>query len=387
MKNILFVVDERRMGGVSYVLEKLFKALNNVQFDLLVLHDNGDCLENIDNVNMFFGTPFFEVVDLSLKDVIKSKNIKRIIKKLYLIFLMKTGLIKGKVKKERKKMNLKQYDVEISFKDGFGTYFVAYGDAKEKIRWLHADYSNNDPGRKYKKSFTDALNQYNQFVAISKSVAKKFNDKYGKKEITTVIYNLFNMAETPITVEEKNNKKLNIVTVGRLHRIKGYDRLFRALGRIKQDGNLENISLKIVGDGEEEENLTALAKELNLEKEIEFLGRKDNPWHYIKDGDLFVLTSLSEAFPSTVIESLLMHIPVLSVEYSSAYEMIENNKNGIIVENSEDGIYQGLNKILKDKELLLQLKQGASEYTYNNEEIIKNLEKVLGVKNETKDTK
>ena len=65
---------------------------------------------------------------------------------------MKTGLIKYKIKKERKKILTEKYDIEISFKDGIGNFFVAYGDSNFKIRWLHADYSVKNPGKNYFRS-------------------------------------------------------------------------------------------------------------------------------------------------------------------------------------------------------------------------------------------
>ena len=84
MKNILFVVDERQMGGVSVLLEDILKKINlqKYKIDIMVLHNNGDYLTNLPkNVNIIYGTSFFEVVDLSIKEVLKTKNIIKILKK------------------------------------------------------------------------------------------------------------------------------------------------------------------------------------------------------------------------------------------------------------------------------------------------------------------
>ena len=78
MKKILFVVDERKMGGVSILLEDMLKMLNlkNKQVDILVLHDNGDRLSDLpNNVKVMYGTSYFEPVDLPIKEVIKSNGI------------------------------------------------------------------------------------------------------------------------------------------------------------------------------------------------------------------------------------------------------------------------------------------------------------------------
>ena len=92
MKKILFVVDERKKGGASKVLESIFDNIPKLKADILVLHNNGNCLNNIKNAKIIYGSRFFDVCDLPLNSVIKSLNIIKIIKKLYLIFLMKTLL-------------------------------------------------------------------------------------------------------------------------------------------------------------------------------------------------------------------------------------------------------------------------------------------------------
>ena len=106
MKKVLFVVDEKRMGGVSILLRDILRFINikKYEIDVMVLDNNGDYLDDLDkSINIIYGTPFFSAVDYTLKEVIKSKNIKLIFHKLELIFLMKTKLIGKKIVKERKK--------------------------------------------------------------------------------------------------------------------------------------------------------------------------------------------------------------------------------------------------------------------------------------------
>ena len=100
MKNILFVVDEKKMGGVSVLLSDILNkiSLKNKQIDIMVLHNSGNYLDDLPkNINIIYGTKFFEVVDLSFKEVIKSKKISLIYKKIKLILMMKTGIIKSKI--------------------------------------------------------------------------------------------------------------------------------------------------------------------------------------------------------------------------------------------------------------------------------------------------
>lgn len=388
MKNILFVVDERKMGGVSVVLENLFKAFNNIKFDLLSLHNVGDYFENLNNVTIISGTPIFEACDVSLKDAIKSKKVSLILKKIYLIFLMKTGLIKYKIKKERKKILNKKYDIEISFKDGMGNFFVAYGDSKEKIRWMHTDYLIKNPGSHYKRTYKNALNKFDKIIAISKEVGNHFNQIYHLEEKTDVIYNIINTQNSiPTKKIKKENYSLELVTVGRLVNIhKGYDRVLKALGKLNEENLLGNIVFKIVGDGPDRQNLENLVKELKLDRKVIFYGSSKTPWNYLQNGDIFVMSSLYEAFPTTIIESLINHIPVFSVEYVSIYEVL-NEKNALIVKNTDDSIYEGLKLLIQNKVDINKMKDNLKNYKYSNKESILKISKLLGVKSNDREVK
>ena len=121
-RKILFVNDEMAMGGVARVLNTLMANLdqNEYQIDLLVLHKTGSMLQDIPKgVRVFEGTPFFNSVDIPLKELIKNRDMKHLFSKLRLLFYMKTGLICNKIIKERKKILNTDYDVELAAKEGF----------------------------------------------------------------------------------------------------------------------------------------------------------------------------------------------------------------------------------------------------------------------------
>ena len=381
MKKVLFVVDEKQMGGVSIVLEDILKSIDKSksQIDLLILHPVGDCLNKLDGINIIYGSSFYEVVDQGLKDVIKSHNIKLLLKKLYLIFLLKTGLIKYKIIKTRKTFLKDNYDVEIAFKDGFCTIFTAYGNSKKKISWLHTDYSNNNPSRNYQKTFVNALAKLDEIIAISKDVAKKFNTIYQCNHKTKIIYNyieknkVINGSKEKVS-DLKLSKDINIMALGRLHTIKGYDRLINIFGKLKEEKVLGNTKLFLIGDGPEKNNLETRINELGLEKNIILLGQKKNPYSYLKKADALILSSWSEAYPLVVIESLILNVPVISVEFSSVREMLEHKKNGYIIKNNNDALYKGLKNLIKKPEILGTMKINIKKEKYDKKEIIKQIE-------------
>lgn len=383
-KNILFVVDERKMGGVSILLKDILEIFDYKKYkiDVLVLHNNGECLNDINkNVNLIYGTKFFETVDYNLKDLIKNRKISLIIKKIYLVLLMKSGLIKEKIKKERKKIfNNDNYDIEIAFKDGFTAIFTMYGPSKKKIHWLHYEYKKYNSNGNYPKLFNDILPKFDKIVAVSKGVMDDFNEIYHLEDKTIVIENLIDTnrikEKSKDNVSRKLKKdKINIVCVGRLHKQKGYDRLIRSVNRLEKKEQ-DKINIEIYGDGLEKESLKDMINKYNL-KNINLKGKVENPYKYIIDNDLFILPSIYEPFGLVIVESMILKVPVLACKNSATGKLINNKNNGYIVENSEEGLYSGLKFLINNPDELKKYKKNLKKYKYDNDKIINQIKDLL----------
>ena len=383
-KNILFVVDEKQMGGVSVLLNDILHNINikKHNIDVAILHNNGDHLNNLPKeVNIIYGTPFFNTVDLTIKEVLKTKNIKKIYSKIRLIFLMKTGLITKRIIKERKRMFNKKYDVEIAFKDGFCAIFTAYGNSTKKYHWLQIDYSKYDCNEKYPKLFKEVFPKFDKIIAISYSVLNNFKQKYNIEKIKTeIIYNIIDTQKIIDKSEEQkikyNKNHLNLIAVGRLHDAKGYDRLIDVMNQLNQEKKLENVTLRIIGDGPVRDILKNKIKTYNLEDKIIMLGQLNNPFPYVKESDCYILSSRHESFGLVVLEAMILKVPVLATEVASIKEIMED-KYGFITENSEEGIYQGILNIIENKNILKDKKNNLKTYKYDTKKIIKQIENLL----------
>ena len=378
---VLIVNDEKMMGGVSILLEDILKNIDkNIKIDLLILHNHGTRLEKLpENVNIIYGSEFFNVIDLNIKEVLKTKSIKLIIKKIILVFMIKTGLIKYRIEYEREKTLKYIYKKEVAFKDGFCYLFTGYGDSYEKIGWLHSDYAKKDFSQRYRHQFLELYNKFDKIVAVSKQVAINFNEIYHQDKKTLVINNMVDVDKIEKKSREENIKyenKINFISVGRLHIDKSFDRVINVLSKLNEEGLLKDVKYRIIGDGEEFDNLSNLIKANHLEDIVELLGKKENPYPYVKASDLFIMSSLHESFGLVVIESLLLNTPVLSTEIASINELL-NNSYGMIVPNKEEEIYNGIKKILTNNKMLQTWKKNLKEYKYNNEKIIKEIEKLF----------
>ena len=383
-KKVLFVVDENRLGGVSTVLTDIVKYVDRKKYkvDILVLHDVDNYLKNLDSdIRIIYGTRFFNAIDYNLKELIKNKRIFLILKKLYLIFLMKTCLIKYKIINERKKILDDNYDVEIAFKDGFTAIFTAYGDSKKKIHWLHYEYKKFNANGNYPKLFNQILPMFDKIVAVSLNVMNDFNDIYKLEDKTMVIANLIDTNKIieksmEICERELNSKKFNIICVGRLHECKGYDRLIGAISKLsKKEQKL--LHVEIYGDGPDEDKLKNLIDKNKLNDIVYLKGRVSNPYKYIKNNDLFVLCSHFETFGLVIVEAMSVGVPVFALENSNTNNLIDNKVNGYIVKNTDEELYNGLLYLIKNKDEIIKYKNNLLDYKYDNKKIIDNINKIL----------
>ena len=169
---------------------------------------------------------------------------------------------------------------------------------------------------------------------------------------------------------------INLVSVGRIHDMKGYDRLVRVFERLNKNGKLDNVYLRIVGDGPDYNLVKSLIKEFSLEDKVEMVGRVKNPFPYVKNSDAFLMCSRYEPFGLVILEAMVLETPVISTEVASIHEIMNENY-GLITENSEEGLYQAISKAIENKDILNKYKNNLKDYKYDTDEIIKNIENLL----------
>ena len=380
-KKILFVNDEMRMGGVARVLNTLMSNLpkDKYEIDLLILHKQGMLLDEVpEGINVIEGTTFFRPVDESLDALVKGFHVFETFRKLRLLFYMKTGLIKGKIQKERKKILSKHYDVEVAAKEGFCTIFTAYGDSSRKINWVLTDYSVCNYSKNHMGLVKDALRYIDLNIADSNQALIAYETVF-RVQNGISIHNLMDttnlengLLETHSNIENKDT--INLIDVARLHPQKGIDRLIRVSSKLYDEGYKHDLYL--IGGGELEDELKELASSLNA-SHIHFLGFQKNPYRDIADCDLFVLSSLYEGFATIINESLIVGTPVLTTRVSGCEEQITESNYGWIVENNEESLYEGLKNAIKDKQELVSMKKSLESYKYDNEGILKEFMDVL----------
>ena len=137
----------------------------------------------------------------------------------------------------------------------------------------------------------------------------------------------------------------NFVTVSRLGEEKGLERTVRVFQKLMEEG-IGAFTWTIVGDGPEHDRLKALIAEGGLQDKIFLAGGHKNPYPYLKNASAFILPSFNEAAPMVYGECAALRIPVITTNTCSAEEMVGKRQWGIVVENSERGIEEGLRAVL-----------------------------------------
>lgn len=349
MKKVLFFIPNLMHGGAEKVLVNLVNNLDRDKYDITVqtIFDEG----------------------VNKKYLKKDIKYKYIFKKL---FRGSTTLFKLCSPKFLYKYLIKdKYDVIVSYLEG-PTARILWGypyKETKKVSWIHIELNNQNLLSTGFRSFEEAkkgYESYDKIICVSNTVKQIFEDVSGIRENVEVLYNT---NETEDIIEKSKEKvediefdknTINICSVGKVIEKKGYYRLAQIHKKLIDEGLKHNIY--IIGIGEDEDRIRKYLKENNLEDTYHLIGFRDNPYKYVSKCDLFVCSSYREGFSTAVTESLVVGTPVVSTLCSGAQELLGyNNEYGLVVENSEEGIYQGLKKMLSDKELINYYKEKAIE--------------------------
>lgn len=377
-QRLLFVNDEMVMGGVARILITMLGKLdqNEFEIDVLILHPHGELLNLIPaGIRVLDSSPFFKAVDVNLNSALKQGRFADVFNKIGLLLTMKFRWIESRIIRERQKLGLDKnpYDVEIAAKEGFCTVFVANGKSKRKLNWIHVDYSAQNYSAHHMELLKRSLTKIDLNIAVSRRSAQAYQELFGVKKIIT-INNPINNAQLIAQAQEPcpltySESCVNLITVARFHRQKAVDRIIKGMALLK-DRSIK-AHLYIVGSGELENDLIQLTDHLGVRDDVTFVGQKPNPLPYIRQADLFVLSSLYEGYPTTIIESFFAGTPVLTTDVSGVQEQIIEEVNGWIVPNDVDSLNTKLVEVCQDIDSLRQMRHNLLNYDYDNERITK----------------
>lgn len=347
-KKILIRIGSLRHGGAEKVLVTFLKNLpqNQYEIDLLLNLYSGKYLSEVPD--------WINIIYLNKGEMITTNRIQDIPKKAMRV-IYQTAMKKFPSLLYNGKLNGKKYDIEFAAIHGMRDEILNSPlQSSKKIVWIHNDLSQV---KEYTETEIKKFFGFDKIMVISEKIEKLFlelAENETQKQKIVKIYNpldteeIVSKAEQNIINYEFGQKVPTFISVGTVFPQKGFDRLLRVHKKLLDEGFKHKIL--IVGDGYDFENIKKLKTELNVDETATMLGFTDNPYPYFNKADFFILSSRYEGFPTVLFEAITLKKKIIATEVSGVKEMLNNGELGLIVENSEEGIYSGMKKALLDSQ-------------------------------------
>lgn len=374
---VLFRVRSLEMGGVTKVLLDILTHLPKENLEISVLTDlnQGELRNEIpDGIH-------YQYIAQGKENFSRNPQIRKIQLGLR---LLKLKLIKNSpflLKFYYKE----KYDVEIAFgKSELEMVLQSPQKSSKKIAWVHWEFSHEPVVNKL-DLVVSYLQKFDQVIFCSDNVRKQVKELYQVDlKSTSVIHNVIHpdeireLAKEPIHDQpDLTDDLFTFISVGRVKNGKGYPLLFEVHKKLMEEGKKHRIIM--LGDGDKLDELRIKAESAGLENTFILLGNRNNPFPYFKSANAFILPTQSEAYPLSVKEALLMKLPVLVTDVGGVSEIVSDQIDGLLMRYDFDNIKQQMESILTNKDLYLNLKNGAEKSIekFEVQEIYQRIENLL----------
>ncbi len=250
------------------------------------------------------------------------------------------------------------FDIAIDY-SGYKRYWasmIAYSNASKKYIYLHSDMRAESRKRghlfNFKSIYELYKNNYDGLITVSSSSHKA--NQIGLAELSTkikVVHNPINAKQIINLSNEENpieisDNKINFISIGRYSVEKGQDNLIKAFSKLCKSH--DNLHLYLVGHGPLRTKLELLISNLNMNKHITLTGNMENPFPLLRKCNCFVLPSHYEGQGLVLLESLVLGIPCIATDIPGPRSILSGDQ-GLLVEDSIDGLKAGIEKFLLGK--------------------------------------
>lgn len=391
-KKILISTEYLKSGGVEVSLIRFINELSknkNIDIDLLLLKREGIYLnkvpKNVNIIELQYADDLYRY-DSKISDIKKISGLKKI-KFLNYKYKLKKFKENNKMEEYYKeilkyvKKNDVKYDLAIDYL-GYGHFITAVIgsdkiSAKYKITWIH------DEKNEWLSNVDCWLDYYDKIFCVGKAClnnALKNNRKL--KDKLEVFYNMTDYLNVRKKAESKMNfefdkNKLNIITVGRLEWQKAYDVAIET-AEILKNRNI-NFCWYAIGGGSLEEELKNMVLEKKLEDNFKFLGIVSNPFPYVKNASLYVLSSRHEGYCLATLEAKILGSVIIATDIESNREQITDGENGFLCELSPEIFADKIIEVSNNKKLMEHVRHNLElenfDYTYQFNDLYKMIDK------------
>lgn len=354
-KKLLLVTDVMSPGGVESVIVTTLQGLNYDKFDttLLIMYKKEEEKDNLRkipdavNIRYLFQKPPKQYLQVIL---------------YYLMILLPPFITNKFLVKE-------PYDIVVTTKEVF-TYPISAAKCK-KVMWIHSGLEHlrteqSTVTNKLKNVIKEAkYRKFDNILLLTNRAKESFCTQFSLSSKCYVLPNPINndvvetLAKEPVT-DYQFNSGLTIVCSSRLSIEKGVERLIKVCERLFRQGY--EFHVLILGDGPERAHLDNIISTNSILKEkIMMLGYKENPFKYMGKASLYVSPSFTEGFSLSIAEAMIAGLPILSTYCNGPAEILDDGKYGLLVENNENGLFEGIKRFISTPDILEDYRMKSAE--------------------------
>lgn len=376
MKKILLIMTDMECGGVQTSLLNFIKTLQNEDVEITLLFDDarGEWLNRIpSNICVKEVKYTCEGFHKLLRPHRKVSVLQNIIYHV-LVHLIDKFYPQKENRNKRYTFLLnhidipsEDYDIAIDY-HGYG--FLTTSILAQKVKAKRKAVFIHDENMECLRMAQCDLNNIDYFYSVSKSCKRIFEEKFPEfRQKSEYFPNILDVK----SIREKAQETLQLpfprtfpilVTVGRVMYQKGYDFAVMVASELKK----RNFKFKwyCLGDGMCMGQINDLITKKHLKSDFIMLGRKDNPYPYIKAADLYVQTSRHEGFGLAIAEALILEKVVLSTDIECVREQIDNGVNGFVEQMDVKAFADKIIYILSGNNVISDIKQNVKKTKIDN---------------------
>ncbi len=382
VKKILFIITQSEFGGAQRFLANFTTSLDKNKYEILVAAGpEGDDKNGV--------LSFLEKKGISTRHL---KSLKRSVNPL--LDLLGLFEIRKLIKKEKPDTMFL-----CSSKAGFLGSLAAKG-MNIKVIYRIGGWTFNDPRCRLSKGMYKQIEKisakWKQYIIVNSEYERKQAIKLGikpKQKIVTV-YNGVDLNKLDFLLPEQAREKVLgeierkekdkdclLGTIANLYPSKGLEYLITSANALIKKN--PRIVFVVIGEGEEREKLEKLIEKYDLKNNFFLIGAIPEAYKYLKAFDIFVLSSVKEGLPWTILEAMAAETPIVATKVAGIPEVLEDKSSGLLVESKNPKqLAKAIKRLLDNKELKKKLANQARkrvEEKLGLQKMVDNIEKLFSV--------
>lgn len=398
MKKILIISHAMEIGGAERALLGLLNSFNysQVQVDLFLCRHEGEFMHLLPKEINLLPMNQARYLAVPMLSLLKKGEFKVLYGRLKAKILAKSVVKKKNLNKDNQVeltyshkytypyMDFIQPDVEYDLAISFLTpHYICMNKckAKKKIAWIHTDYSTIDVDV---ETELEMWKPYDHIISISDKCSESFIKIM--PSLKEKILRIDNILTKKMIMKQSNefeavemnrtNDEIILCSIGRFSNAKNFDNVPNICSKILKKG----ISVKwyLIGYGGDEELIKEKIKEEHMEDHVILLGKKNNPYPYIKACDIYVQPSRYEGKAVTVREAQMLEKPVVITRYPTSSSQLDEGIDGIIVDMDNEGCATGIAEFIQNRELQKKITDYLKEKDYSNSEEVNKIYDLMG---------